>query len=169
MIFFGHIGIVAFVAALFFLPALFAGIGGIFPDVFDKILFLLGVTPCTRFFGHTILFAFLAGLVTFIVTRKKSYALAMMLGSFLHLIQDLQGDVPFLYPFVNYAFFSTCGKINIAYHLNIIELTAEVIGVIFLIVLIKYRDKFEIFRRKFWLNIGVKNEKYRKFAKIIRG
>ena len=150
MIFFGHIGITAFLAALLFLPALFAGIGAIIPDIFDKSLFLLGVFPCTRFFGHTILFAVLVGLVTLVIARKKSFGIAMFFGSFLHLIQDIPGNVPFLFPFINYSFFATCGQLSIIDHLNAYEIAAEILGVIFLIVLIKYWNKLELFRNKLW-------------------
>lgn len=150
MILFGHIGIAAFLGALIFLPALFAGLGAILPDIFDKLFFFLGIFPCTRYLGHTILFAALVGIITFAITRKKSFSLAIFFGSILHLIQDLQGDVPFLYPFVNYAYFATCGQLNIVGHLNLIEIVAEIIGVVLLIILIKYWNKFEIFRRRLW-------------------
>ncbi len=150
MIFFGHVGITAFILALFFLPALAAGIGGILPDIFDKAAFLLGIFPCTRFFGHTIFFVILVGIATFVITRKKSYALAISFGSLFHLIQDLQGNVPFFYPLVNYPFLSSCGEPSILYHLNIIEIVAEVVGVVLLIILIKYWKQFEVLRNKLW-------------------
>ena len=145
MLFLGHIGFTAFVASLFYLPALPGILGVMLPDIVDKGFFLLGYSPCSRFLAHTIFFAPLVGLVTFLITRNKKIAFVVGLGAFLHLLEDLHDPVPFLYPLKDYAFLHTCGGIRIPFNYYII--TTEIIGGALTIFVFGFNKKFLEFRR----------------------
>lgn len=155
MLFLGHIGINAFLASMIFLPVLAFVIGGELPDVVDKGLFVLGnefnlfVYPCSRLIAHTFYFPIMAGLVAFLITRDKKIALAVGLGSAMHLVEDLHDFIPFFYPFVKYDFASLCGDhIKVVFDQYII--TTELIGVAFLIFVFGFKEKFSQFRKAFW-------------------
>ena len=146
-----HIGIAAFVATFFYLPAIFAVAGALLPDIIDKSLFMLGVTPCGRFIGHSIFFAPVIGLITYLVTRRKSLAIAITLGSLLHLVLDLGYFIPLLYPIKNYPFSSICGPIEITS--NILEWVAEGIGIVLIMITFSFNSKFLYLRDKLWSKI----------------
>jgi hypothetical protein len=77
---------------------------GIFPDVVDKLLCqVLHMTPSGRMYGHTLLGA---GLSTLLVRRVwgTHAAWAWALGYLGHLAADMDGFVPWLYPFREYDF-----------------------------------------------------------------
>jgi len=150
MILFGHIGITAFIGALLFLPIVFLGVGAILPDLLDKPLNILGIAPCSRYFGHSIFFPIIAGLITLVIFRKKLPAIAITFGGFAHIIQDFQGNLPLFFPLIDYEFIHSCGPINVASKLNVIEISAEIVGLILLFILIKYWDKVELLRNKLW-------------------
>ena len=148
MLLLGHIGITAFTASMIYLSILGVVIGVLLPDIIDKGLFVLGQAPCSRFIAHSIFFFPLAGLVAYAITRNKKFALAIAFGSLLHLVQDLNGDIPFLYPFKDYAFFETCVGIKFAFTPYI--LSGEIIGAILLIFVLGFNRKFISFRSKIW-------------------
>lgn len=151
MLLLGHIGITAFTSSLLFLPALFAVGGALLPDIIDKGLFELGVVPCTRLIAHSIFFFPIAGLAAYGITRNKKIALAVALGAFLHLVEDVQGNVPLLYPLKEYAFLSTCRGMHISFSPYFI--ITETIGGLLTIFVFGFRDKFALLRGYFWRNI----------------
>jgi len=98
----GHIGISLAAAYLLRLNLAVAVFCGILPDLVDKPLTaLLGLTQ-GRYIGHTLLFIFLIAAAFFI--WKKKYGVAALVGGVSHLLLDLEGFVPWFYPFVRYQF-----------------------------------------------------------------
>lgn len=149
MLFFGHIGITAFIASMMFLPASGGVIGVLLPDIIDKGLFILGYAPCSRFIAHSIFFPLIAGLISYGVTRNKKFALAVAIGYALHLFQDLNGNVPFLFPLKSYAYFATCAtKISVVFTPFVIA--TELIGISLLIFIFVFKDKYQKLRETFW-------------------
>ena len=149
MLFFGHIGISAFIAMMAFLPVLPVVIGVELPDIIDKGLLEVFHTDCGRLWAHTIYFPIIAGLVTLLVTRNKKWAIAVALGSSLHLIEDLHDFIPFFHPFVKYDFATICAPyIKVVFDPYII--TTEIIGIGLLIFVFGFQEKFYRFRRAFW-------------------
>ncbi|MBI2005506.1 MAG: metal-dependent hydrolase [Candidatus Aenigmarchaeota archaeon] len=148
MLFLGHIGITAFVSSMIYLSALGGIIGVLLPDIIDKGLFILGHAPCSRFIAHSIFFFPVAGVVTYAITRNKKLALAVALGAFLHLLQDMHDNVPFLYPLKDYAFFDTCKQIEITFTKFVI--VTELIGGSLFIFVFRFSRRFIEFRRSIW-------------------
>lgn len=148
MLFLGHIGITAFVSSMVYLSALGGILGALLPDVIDKGLFTLGYAPCSRFIAHSIFFFPVAGVIAYIITRNKKFALAVALGALLHLLQDMHDDVPFLYPLKDYAFFATCGQIKIIFSQYII--ITEIMGGVLTLFVFGFSKRFLEFRRTVW-------------------
>ncbi len=151
MLLLGHIGITAFIATFFYLPATFAVAGVLLPDIVDKALFLSGLSPCGRFFGHSLFFAPLLGAVTYTITRRKGFALAIMVGSFLHIAEDMTYFIPFLYPVKSYAFSSICGPMEVS--LGIFEMITEGLGAALIMVTFAFNSKFLYLRDRLWFKI----------------
>jgi hypothetical protein len=78
--------------------------GGIFPDVVDKTLCqVLHVTPSGRMFGHTLVgLAVSTAVVGLLGGRRRAQSWA--LGYLGHLLGDVGGFIPWLYPLVPYDF-----------------------------------------------------------------
>jgi hypothetical protein len=78
--------------------------GGIFPDVVDKTLCqVLHVTPSGRMFGHTLAgLAVSTAVVGLLGGRRRAWSWA--LGYLGHLLGDVGGFIPWLYPLVPYDF-----------------------------------------------------------------
>jgi len=127
-----NLGVVAFSALL--------------PDLVDKPLYVLGIGD-GRYVGHTLLFVFLvAGAVSL---KNKLYGLSVLFGAILHLLLD-SGDVPWLYPFVNYDFIVDFDPGGISARLSTLfdtlegryydasTLAAELIGLIIVLSLLCY-------------------------------
>jgi len=100
----GHVGTALVIASFFSLPITAFVMGVLLPDLLDKSLVLFNVVECSRSYGHTLAFAGFAGIVAFVVTRKRETAIAVALGCLFHLAEDVTGMVPFDYPFVAYDF-----------------------------------------------------------------
>ena len=83
------------------MPAVAAGV---FPDVVDKTLCqVLHLTPNGRMFGHTLVSLVLS--TTFVgLIRGRQAALSWASGYLSHLLGDVGGFVPWLYPFARYDF-----------------------------------------------------------------
>lgn len=79
-------------------------IGGMMPDIVDKTLCqILRLTPSGRMAGHTLLgLALSTGLVALIGGKRAAWGWA--LGYLGHLVADIGGGVPWLYPFARYNF-----------------------------------------------------------------
>jgi len=71
------------------------------PDLVDKPLYLLGIGD-GRYVGHTLLF--ICVVVAAFSFKNKIYGLSALFGSVLHLLLDLGGFVPWLYPFISHDF-----------------------------------------------------------------
>ena len=151
MLLLGHIGVTAFVAGLGYLSIFGAIIGALLPDIIDKGFFVLGYAPCSRFIAHSIFFFPVAGLVAYIITRNKKFAIAIALGAFLHLLLDMHDAVPFLYPLKNYAFFDTCKQIQISFTPYII--VTEVVGGLLLIFMGAFKLQFMHLRKFLWRSL----------------
>ena len=100
MLFFGHIGITVLIGTLFFLPALIVGISSILPDLVDKGLLAVGLSQYSRLYAHNIFFGPIASAIVYLVTRRKSFALAVLFGTYVHLLEDIRTPLPWLWPLV---------------------------------------------------------------------
>lgn len=147
MLLFGHIGITIFIATMLYLPMTFAVLGVLLPDIIDKGFFLLGLFPCVRFFGHSIFFPLVIGLLTYLVTRKWKFALAITLGAFLHLLQDIEGFVPWFYPFINYPELGVC---EFRVEFGLFAIITESIGAGALVFTLGFKSGVIWLRKKFW-------------------
>lgn len=149
MLFFGHIGISAFIAMMAFLPVLPVVIGVLLPDIIDKGLLVVFNTECGRLWAHTIYFPIIVGLIALLITRNKKWAISIGLGASLHLVEDLHDFIPFFHPLVNYDFASLCAPyIKVVFDPYIIS--TELIGIGLLIFVFVFQEKFFAFRRAFW-------------------
>ncbi len=134
----GHLGTGLMIASLFSMPVAAFILGVFLPDIVDKGLSILGVLECSRSLAHNVFFAMGAGAVTFAFTRKKSLALAVMLGGFLHLVQDSWHFVPYFYPLVEYEFVG-CGPLKL--EPGTFEIIMEFVGAALIVVWWRYRAK----------------------------
>jgi LexA-binding, inner membrane-associated putative hydrolase len=99
-----HVGVSATLALIFRLNPVVTVFCGILPDLIDKPLAALGIGG-GRYIGHTLLFAVLV-VVAFSLWKRK-YGLAACIGLMSHLLLDLNGLVPWFYPFKDYNFYSS--------------------------------------------------------------
>ena len=83
------------------LPAL--AIASIFPDMVDKTLKQLKVRPNGRTFSHSLLGLGISSLLVTLIWGKAA-GRSWTIGYLLHLLGDLGGTVPWLYPFKDYNF-----------------------------------------------------------------
>jgi len=145
----GHIGITIFLSTLLYLPASFAFIGVLLPDVIDKFLFAGGFVPCGVFISHTVFFGPIISLLAFLVTKRKDIAFALLFGSFAHLLEDANHFVPWFYPIINYPF--NCGQLS--FTITPFVILTEASGVALLIVTVAFNSKLIYFRNKInsWL------------------
>ena len=154
-----HIGITVFLSIIFYLPALFAAIGALLPDIVDKILFLPGFSVCGRLIGHTILFGPIASLLTYVLTKNKKIALAILFGCWMHLFEDARDFMPLFYPIVKYHFACLPTSIKIGAY----EIITESLGAILLAITILFKSKLIHLRDEMWEKIK-KVIKWRKLA-----
>lgn len=152
----GHVGITAFLSTLVYLPALFAAIGALVPDIVDKLLFLSGISACGKFIGYSIFFGPVLSLLVYGLTRKKKIALAILFGSYLHLFEDMGNFIPFFYPIVKYQFECVPTMIKI----GLFEIITESLGITFLSIKILFNSKLLHYRDKLWQ--GLKLHFYKK-------
>jgi len=96
-----HIGIASVLALLFRLNLVVTVFCAILPDLVDKPLAALGIGG-GRYIGHTLLFAAVITGAFFLWKRRHGFAAIMGLMS--HLLLDLNGFVPWFYPFKEYNF-----------------------------------------------------------------
>lgn len=96
-----HLGVSAGLAFILKLNPVITIICGLLPDLLDAPLAAFRIGG-GRYIGHTILFAMVVVGVLFLWKRKYGYAAFAGLAS--HLILDLNGFMPWLYPFKDYAF-----------------------------------------------------------------
>ena len=163
MLFFGHIGITAFLGKFLYLPLLFVVIGSMLPDALDKGLVLIGITDYSRFVAHNIFFGPMAGMITYAVTRRRDASLAILFGCYMHLIEDSNRFLPWLYPLVRYELIPVQG-INIM--LGTYEYVSEAIGLSLLIILFRFKSNVIAIRERILSNI--KDSYDRRIVKKVR-
>ena len=152
MIFFGHIGMTLFLAALLSLNFLFVLIGVLLPDVVDKFFYIIGTFPCGRFIGHTIWFAPALALITYAVTRKKFFAVSILFGAYVHMIGDVGYLLPLFMPFVTYEFNCTM-PFSGPVEPSLIYL--EIVGLVLLVITIVFHKKLSELGSKLMKKIQV--------------
>lgn len=145
----GHIGFTVFLSVLFYLPASYAFIGVLIPDIVDKLLLASGLTSCGRLFSHSIFFSPILGLSAYAITRRRGLALAIAFGSFLHLLEDATYFVPWFYPIIDYT--RECKPFEIYY--GMFELVTDVAGLGLLMATVKLNSKLLYYRDLMWLKI----------------
>jgi len=149
----GHIGItlgaahVTNLATPLRLSLWIVAFAALLPDLIDKPLYILGIGD-GRFIGHTLLFICIVSAVLYI--KNKKYALVVMFGSVCHLVFDMHGFVPWLYPFISHDFtivFDPGGiyarlliALNIAggVYISPVSLITELIGLLILFGILCY-------------------------------
>ena len=134
----GHIGITAFLASLLFFYPLLAALASQLPDLIDKPFYILGIFPCGRYIGHTLLAVIIIGLISYLLTKKKLVALSISFGMLMHLFEDLPYFIPWFYPFVGYDF--PTGPFEFQYTLKLLIL--DITGLAMLIILYKKNKTF---------------------------
>lgn len=145
MFIFGHLGLTALFAIIFSLSPLTSAIASQIPDIIDKPLYLLGLAPSARYIGHTLLMAFVFGLVSYLITKKRVFSLSIFFGMIMHLFEDLPttlfndaGLIPWFFPFEKYNF-STKPWI---FQYTLFLLIMDFIGLVILVVLYKKNKTF---------------------------
>lgn len=138
-----HIGISMLLASLLYIPVAGALIGSIAPDAVDKILFVIGVSPCSRFFAHSIFFGPLLAAAVFLVTRRKDMAIAVLFGSYVHLLEDAVNFLPLFYPMVKYDFY--CPPLTV--EPSIVDIILEGIGALLIPVTLALTPRIAYFKR----------------------
>lgn len=98
----GHMGVPLPLAHLLKLNLAVTGLCALLPDLVDKPLYLLGVTSCSRYAGHTVLFVLLVAAA--FCLRSRLLGLSALFGGILHLLLDSGYFVPWFYPFARYDF-----------------------------------------------------------------
>lgn len=145
----GHIGFTVFLSVLFYLPASYAFIGVLIPDVVDKLLLASSITSCGRLFSHSVFFSPVLGLSVYSITKRKDLALAIAFGSFLHLLEDATYFVPWFYPLIDYA--RECKPFGIYY--GMFELATDAAGLGLLMATVKLNSRLLYYRDLVWLKI----------------
>ena len=97
----GHVGIALAVAYVLRWNLIVVIFCALLPDLVDKSLFVVGLGS-SRYVAHTLLFVVLVAGAFFF--RRRSYGLPALVGGLSHLLLDLNGFVPWFYPFVSYDF-----------------------------------------------------------------
>lgn len=154
MIFFGHIGISIFLGGFFSLSLFAVLTGALIPDVIDKTLLLLGLINTGRFIGHTLFLGILISLVVHIIFRRKLLSISLFFGYLLHLLEDATKFVPWFYPFVNYDFSAySLGPVFTPFNV-----TAEIIGIVMLVYVIRTNSHFRDELNKFFNNFKLRSK-----------
>lgn len=100
----GHLGVSVLAHRYLKVDLVPVVVAGVIPDVVDKTLCQgLHIFPSGRMWGHTLLgLAVSTVIVRLLWGRQTAWGWAV--GYFGHLVGDLGGQVPWLYPFVQYDF-----------------------------------------------------------------
>jgi hypothetical protein len=138
-----HIGIAVFVGTFLFLPILPTLIGALLPDIVDKALFLIGLAPYTRFIGHTVFFGPILCLIVYSITKKREYAMAVLFGSYIHLLLDVQRFVPWFYPLLSYDFPPVS-----EFEFGLFEFATESLGAALVTTTIIFDSKLSTYRER---------------------
>ncbi|NYZ75121.1 hypothetical protein H0O03_02560, partial [Candidatus Micrarchaeota archaeon] len=91
----------------FHFPLVATAFFALLPDLVDKPLFLLGLAPSSRFIAHTIFFGLVVAAILLMVLPKQTrlpIAAAALLGSWSHLLLDVNGPLPLFFPLLSYVF-----------------------------------------------------------------
>jgi len=153
----GHVGSSLFLAVILGLNPIVSSASVLLPDMIDKPLNILGLAPCSRFIGHTLLMGLLLSIFIYVFTRNKKITSSLLMGYWLHLIEDMRGFVPFFYPFINYSF----PVKQFTVHYGIFEFVSDIVG--FLMIIWTYHNslKFKMVMDNILTIIGYKNGRYK--------
>lgn len=77
--------------------------GSLFPDVMDKSLKAMGLTPNSRTISHTVLGLVLSTAAIYLAEGGTAAA-SWGAGYLSHLLADIRGFIPWWYPFMGYIF-----------------------------------------------------------------
>lgn len=100
----GHIGIALLEHRLLDADLAPVMAGALFPDALDKTLCqVLALTPSGRMWGHTALSVGTTTLLVGLLAGNRA-ARSWLLGYLGHLLADLEGAIPWWYPFRTYQF-----------------------------------------------------------------
>lgn len=140
-----HIGITLFFASLFSISFFYVGIASLLPDIIDKPLAMIGLTPCGRHLGHSLLVGIIISGLVYLITRKKIIFVSILFGYLMHLLLDLPGFIPLFYPIISYDFLAcpTFGKYDL------IAIITDSVGLASILFLFFTNTRF----RKFVLGI----------------
>jgi len=145
MLFFGHIGITAFLGVLLYLSPLFVGISAVLPDLIDKGLVFFSLSQYSRLYAHNLFFGpFLSGIV-YLITRRKDFAIAVMFGAYMHLIEDMKEPVPWLWPLAPIDLAPVTG---IKASIGLFELITESVGLSLLAALFLFNENVMLLRER---------------------
>jgi hypothetical protein len=134
-----HMGITLIFASLLGMPLFAALVGGLAPDVVDKIFFAIGLSPCGRFFAHSIFFGPIIAGIAFLLTKRRDVALAILFGSYIHLLLDARYFLPWFYPLVEYNFY--CPPTTVSP--DLVDLLFEGIGVLLIPITIVLKPRIK--------------------------
>jgi membrane-bound metal-dependent hydrolase YbcI (DUF457 family) len=98
-----HAGFAALSTKYARVPALPAVFASLLPDVIDKGLALLAISPSSRWIAHTLFFAIVVVVLAAMIFRSNAAVLAVALGLIFHIALDAEGFLPLFYPFLQYA------------------------------------------------------------------
>jgi hypothetical protein len=158
-----HLGVAAIIAVLLGFSLPFTLIGSTLPDLIDKPMFLLGITPEGRFIAHTIFFAPIVSFLAYAIFRNKYFALSILIGGYIHLILDMGHFIPLFYPIVSYDFKGTFDLGSSSF-----ILITETIGAILLYGSVKFKHNILYYRDRFlsWITNSKKYKNYTKKEKM---
>ncbi|MBI4009890.1 MAG: hypothetical protein HY361_01685 [Candidatus Aenigmarchaeota archaeon] len=145
MLFFGHIGISAFFGLFLYLSPLIVGISSILPDFVDKGLLLAGLSPYTRLVAHNLFFGPALSAIVYLATKRKAVAIAVLFGTYMHLIEDIRTPLPWLWPLVTYDLVPVTG---IKIVVDLFEIFTETIGLSLLVSLFVFKKNLIDAREK---------------------
>lgn len=109
-----------------------AVIGGLLPDVLDKILYYSKWCHASRSYGHSILFCSICTIILYYFTKDRILCGILFSSLFSHLIADLFfGFVPVFYPFQKFKYPSMIYTRSTKKQLRVIEAISSIIVMYF--------------------------------------
>lgn len=150
MLFFGHIGITTFIGRFLFLSFWIVAFSAFLPDIVDKGLFVSGMSQYTRLVAHNLFFGPIVSVLALALTKRKEVAIAVLFGTYMHLIEDMRHPLPLLWPFVSYDA-PPLKELKIAP--DLFDIALEGIGISSLAVLFLFRKNINHSRNKLWTKL----------------
>ncbi|MHA1671960.1 MAG: metal-dependent hydrolase [Promethearchaeota archaeon] len=121
-------------------------VGSMLPDLIDKSLMFLGLGS-GRGYSHTLLFAVVCYVITFLFTKRKTIIPnSLTIGILFHFLLDLP-EIPLFFPFINYKFIyledPLGGWLFSLLNDPIVQIT-EILGLVFLIIIVIHNKLYGI-------------------------